>query len=129
MNDFPFDNLNSLPISISETVNDITSSYFFKAFTNSTSEKVDALGRIICVLNTFKISSGMIENYPIIKHLINEAIKLNVKKLSLETGAGEFFLPARKLFIKCGFEVCEPFSHYKEDINSVYMSLLIGNKS
>ena len=64
-----------------------------------------------------------------IKHLINEAIKLNVKKLSLETGAGEFFLPARKLFIKCGFEVCEPFSHYKEDINSVYMSLLIGNKS
>ena len=65
----------------------------------------------------------------IINHLINEAIKLNVKKLSLETGAGEFFLPARKLFINCGFEVCEPFSHYKEDINSVYMSLLIGNKS
>ena len=45
----------------------------------------------------------------IINHLINEAIKLNVKKLSLETGAGEFFLPARKLFINCGFEVCEPF--------------------
>lgn len=65
----------------------------------------------------------------IIKHLINEAIKLNVKKLSLETGAGEFFLPARKLFINCGFKVCEPFSHYKEDINSVYMGLLIGNKS
>ena len=64
----------------------------------------------------------------IINHLINEAIKLNVKKLSLETGAGKFFLPARKLFINCGFEVCEPFSHYKEDINSVYMSLLIGNK-
>ena len=64
----------------------------------------------------------------IINHLINEAIKLNVKKLSLETGAGEFFLPARKLFVNCGFEVCEPFSHYKEDINSVYMSLLIGNK-
>ena len=65
----------------------------------------------------------------IINHLINEAIKLNVKKLCLETGAGEFFLPARKLFIKCGFKICEPFSHYKEDINSVYMSLLIGNKS
>jgi len=64
----------------------------------------------------------------IINHLINEAIKLNIKKLSLETGAGEFFLPARKLFVNCGFEVCEPFSHYKEDINSVYMSLLIGNK-
>ena len=65
----------------------------------------------------------------IINHLINEAIKLNIKKLSLETGAGEFFLPARKLFISCGFKVCKPFSHYKEDINAVYMSLLIGNKS
>ena len=65
----------------------------------------------------------------IINHLINEAIKLNIKKLSLETGAGEFFLPARKLFTSCGFKICEPFSHYKEDINSVYMSLLIGHKS
>ena len=63
----------------------------------------------------------------IINHLINEAIKLNIKKLSLETGAGEFFLPARKLFIRCGFKVCEPFSNYKEDINAVYMSMLISN--
>ena len=63
----------------------------------------------------------------IIDHLINEAKKLNIKKLSLETGAGEFFLPARKIFIERGFKVCEPFSHYKDDINSVYMSLLISN--
>jgi|TARA_B110000967_G_C18832317_1_gene534751 putative acetyltransferase len=63
----------------------------------------------------------------IINHLIIEARKLNVKKLSLETGAGEFFLPARELFLSCGFKVCEPFSHYKDDINSVYMTLLIGN--
>ena len=63
----------------------------------------------------------------IINHLINEAKKLNIKKIKLETGAGKFFTPARKLFTKCGFEVCEPFSHYKEDTNSVYMSLLISN--
>ena len=63
----------------------------------------------------------------IIDHLINEAKKLNIKKLSLETGAGEFFLPARKIFDSRGFKVCEPFSHYKDDINSVYMSLLISN--
>jgi len=63
----------------------------------------------------------------VIDHLINEAKKMNVKKLSLETGAGEFFLPARKLFLGCGFKVCDPFSHYKKDVNSVYMSLLIGN--
>ena len=64
----------------------------------------------------------------VINHLINQAKKLNVKRLSLETGAGEFFLTARKLFNKCGFEACEPFSHYKNDINSVYMTMLISNK-
>ena len=64
----------------------------------------------------------------IINHLINEAKKLNVKRLSLETGAGDFFLSARKLFNKCGFKPCEPFSHYKNDVNSVYMTMLIYNK-
>ena len=63
----------------------------------------------------------------IINHLINEAKKLNIKRLSLETGSGKFFTPARKLFVKCGFKVCNPFSHYENDINSVYMSMLINN--
>ena len=63
----------------------------------------------------------------IINHLIDEAKKLNIKKLSLETGAGIFFNPARKLFDQCGFKECDPFSHYKEDDNSVYMSMFISN--
>ena len=70
---------------------------------------------------------GMGNGLKVINHLINEAKKIDVKKLSLETGAGEFFTPARKLFIKCGFKICNPFSHYEEDINSVYMSMLISN--
>ena len=64
----------------------------------------------------------------VINHLIDEAKKLNIDRLSLETGAGDFFLNARKLFIKSGFEHCEPFSHYKIDINSIYMTMLINNK-
>ena len=63
----------------------------------------------------------------VINHLSNEAKKLNIKRLSLETGAGDFFLAARKLFSKCGFEPCEPFSHYRKDINSIYMTMLISN--
>ena len=61
----------------------------------------------------------------VINHLINEAKKLNIKKLSIETGAGDFFKPARKLFKQCGFELCGPFAHYKEDANSVYLTKLI----
>ena len=62
----------------------------------------------------------------IIKHLIDEAKKLNIKKISIETGAGKFFKPARELFILCEFKICKPFAHYKDDVNSVYMSLLIN---
>ena len=63
----------------------------------------------------------------VVNHLVYQAKKLGIEELSLETGAGVFFNPARKLFIKCGFKVCDPFSHYVEDINSVYMSRLISN--
>jgi len=52
---------------------------------------------------------------------------LNIKKISLETGMGNFFGPARKLFHKCGFKPCEPFAHYKKDLDACYMSLLISN--
>ena len=64
----------------------------------------------------------------VIEHLIQEAIKLHIKRLSIETGAGKFFEPARKLFKKCDFEHCEPFAHYKKDINSIYLTKLINNK-
>ena len=63
----------------------------------------------------------------LIQHLIIEARKHNLKRISIETGAGKFFEPARKLFKKCNFELCEPFAHYKKDINSLYLTKLIGN--
>ena len=63
----------------------------------------------------------------VINHLIFEAKKLNINRLSIETGAGDFFIPARKLFKKCGFETCKPFAHYKEDVNSVYLTKIINN--
>ena len=63
----------------------------------------------------------------VINHLINEAKKLKIRRLSIETGASDFFIPARKLFKKTGFAECEPFAHYKEDINSVYLTMLINN--
>ena len=63
----------------------------------------------------------------VIEHLIYEARKLNIKRISIETGAGNFFEPARKLFKKCNFEPCKPFAHYKNDINSLYLTKLISN--
>ena len=59
----------------------------------------------------------------IIKVLIEKSLQLNIQKISVETGSGEFFLPARKLFKNSGFIKCKPFSHYLDDPNSCYMSL------
>jgi len=63
----------------------------------------------------------------IIAHLIAEAKELKIKKISIETGSGEFFKSARALFKNFGFIKCEPFSHYKTDPNSCYMTLEISS--
>ena len=78
----------------------------------------------IRVHNNFRNKGNGIK---VIEHLIYEAKKLNIKRLSIETGAGKFFEPARKLFKKCDFELCKPFAHYKEDENSLYFTKLINN--
>ena len=64
----------------------------------------------------------------IMQHLIDEAKKLKIRRLSIETGAGKFFAPARKLFKMCDFKPCEPFAHYKKDKNSIYLTKLINNE-
>ena len=63
----------------------------------------------------------------LIEYLIIEAKKLNIRKISIETGAGEFFKPARKLFKRCDFKPCQPFGHYKVDPNSLYYTKQINH--
>ena len=61
----------------------------------------------------------------VISVLFEKSKELGINKISVETGSGEFFLPARRLFEEFGFEECEPFGHYVNDSNSCYMSLEI----
>ena len=63
----------------------------------------------------------------IINHLMEETKKLNIIRISIETGSSKFFEPARKLFNKCGFKPCLPFAHYEKDINSLYLTKLLNN--
>lgn len=53
--------------------------------------------------------------------LITEAKQRDYHTLWLETGSMEFFLPARQLYIKHGFQECGPFGHYQRDPHSVFM--------
>ncbi len=58
----------------------------------------------------------------LLEHIITEARRMGFTRLSLETGATEFFLPARKLYEKFGFDYCEPFADYRPDPYSVFMT-------
>ncbi|MFF1711915.1 GNAT family N-acetyltransferase [Streptomyces sp. NPDC058268] len=58
----------------------------------------------------------------LLEHIITEAKAMGFTRLSLETGAAEFFLPARKLYGKFGFVRCEPFADYRPDPNSTFMT-------
>ncbi|GGK73999.1 N-acetyltransferase [Sphaerisporangium melleum] len=58
----------------------------------------------------------------LLRHILDEAGQMGYTRLSLETGSTEFFLPARRLYEKHGFDYCEPFADYRLDPHSVYMT-------
>lgn len=59
----------------------------------------------------------------ILQFIIEEAKHRGYTRISLETGSMDVFEPARKLYTSLGFRYCEPFANYKEDPNSVFMTL------
>ena len=58
----------------------------------------------------------------LLEHIINQANIRSYKKLSLETGTMDAFLPAQRLYQQFGFQECEPFGNYKEDPYSMFMT-------
>ncbi|MEO3860188.1 GNAT family N-acetyltransferase [Acrocarpospora sp. B8E8] len=58
----------------------------------------------------------------LLEHIITEAKRMGFTRLSLETGSDDFFLPARRLYEKFGFDYCEPFADYRLDPYSAFMT-------
>jgi len=58
-----------------------------------------------------------------LRHLVDEAKSRGYRRVSLETGSADYFEPARRLYAGFGFEFCKPFDSYKEDPNSIFMTL------
>lgn len=61
----------------------------------------------------------------ILRHLIDESRARSYTRLSLETGSGAAFRPAHSLYRKFGFEYCGPFSDYRPDPFSRFMTLAL----
>ena len=64
-----------------------------------------------------------------LKHIMVEARKMGLSRLSLETGSWPYFAPARKLYLQHGFVECPPFGNYTTDPNSVFMTLELETES
>lgn len=58
-------------------------------------------------------------------HIISEARERGYRRLSLETGSAEAFIPALAMYEAHGFQYCPPFGDYVEDPFSRFMTLAI----
>ena len=59
----------------------------------------------------------------VLTHIITVARERGYRRLSLETGSLEAFVPAQRLYESFGFRYCAPFGDYRPDPNSVFMTL------
>ena len=63
----------------------------------------------------------------ILRHIIQSAQQMGMRRLNLETGSWPYFDPARALYRRHGFVECTPFGEYVEDANSVFMTLALAD--
>jgi putative acetyltransferase len=59
----------------------------------------------------------------LVAHLVALARERGHRRVSLETGSGPAFAPARALYAGAGFAPCGPFAGYGASPNSAYMTL------
>jgi putative acetyltransferase len=72
-------------------------------------------------MHTLKAARGSGVGSAILRHIMEKAREMGLKRLYLETGAFDYFAPARSLYARHGFVECPPFAAYNLDKNSVFM--------
>jgi putative acetyltransferase len=58
----------------------------------------------------------------LLDHLLSVAAASGARRVSLETGVGEAFEPARTLYASAGFVPCGPFGEYEATPDNVFMT-------
>ena len=74
-------------------------------------------------MHTAQAMRGRGAGTAMLRHIIESARARGMSRLSLETGSSDYFIPARMLYKRHGFQECPPFGKYVIDPNSVFMSL------
>ena len=77
-------------------------------------------------MHTAQAARGRGVGSALLRQIVAAARAGGMTRLSLETGSWPYFLPARALYARHGFVQCGPFGDYREDPNSVFMTLALG---
>ncbi len=64
----------------------------------------------------------------LLNHILQVSRERGYRELFLETGRHPAFGPAHMLYRSVGFRECGPFGSYKENGNSVFMSLQLNGR-
>jgi putative acetyltransferase len=83
---------------------------------------LDATHGEVKSMHTAQAQRGKGAGSAILAHIIASARDRGMARLSLETGATDYFEPARALYRRHGFNGCAPFGDYVPDRNSVFMT-------
>jgi putative acetyltransferase len=84
--------------------------------------ELDSLHGEIKSMRTATAQRGKGVATAILSQILTEAKRRNYRRVSLETGSMDSFLPARNLYTKFGFKECPPFGDYVEDSYSTFMT-------
>jgi putative acetyltransferase len=74
-------------------------------------------------MHTAQAMRGRGAGRAMLAHIVAAARQAGMSRLSLETGAWDFFRPAHALYRSHGFVDCPAFGEYAPDPNSLFMTL------
>jgi putative acetyltransferase len=74
-------------------------------------------------MHTAEAARGRGVGLALLRQIMATARARGMRRLSLETGSWPYFQPARALYARHGFVESAPFGDYREDPNSVFMTL------
>ena len=74
-------------------------------------------------MHTAEAARGRGVGSALVRPIMARARERGMRRLSLETGSWAYFLPARALYARHGFMECGPFGDYREDSNSIFMTV------
>jgi putative acetyltransferase len=77
-------------------------------------------------MHTAEAARGRGIGRAIVDHLIGVAREAGYRRVSIETGAGPAFAPARRLYASAQFTPCGPFGDYGPNPESAFMTLALG---